>query len=206
MDPQQHDLSSMAADPASNDRPKIAGENDLQLQNTCKDATIGRESNFLNGPSVPGASPMKSPASVHNVAWAKSLLKGSGLRSTAARVAVLQQLAMAGQPLSHADVVSTLADFGFDQSTIFRSLHELAEAGLASRLDLGDQVRRFELRVLSGDDSFEHPHFMCVDCGKVSCLDEFSFRLSPSRGPRRDQLGEITEVLLKGHCGACLAE
>jgi Fur family ferric uptake transcriptional regulator len=149
---------------------------------------------------------MKSPASGHNVAWAKNLLKGAGLRSTAARVAVLQQLAAAAQPLSHADVVNTLTEFGFDQSTIFRSLHELAEAGLASRLDLGDQVRRFELRVLSGDDSFEHPHFMCVDCGKVSCLDQFSFRLSPSRGPRRDQLGEITEVLLKGHCGACLAE
>lgn len=147
---------------------------------------------------------MKSQSNEHNVAWAKGLLKEAGLRSTAARVAVLQQLAALGKPASHADVVNLLVNFGFDQSTIFRSLTELADAGLVSRLDLGDQVRRFELRTASGDDSLEHPHFMCVDCGTVSCLDAFTFSLTPSRGPRREQLGKITEVLLKGHCGACL--
>ena len=149
---------------------------------------------------------MKSAAAKHDVTWAKGLLKGAGMRSTAARVAVLQQLAAATQPTSHAAAVAKLEDFSFDQSTIFPSPHELAEAGLVSRLDLGDQVRRFELRHETGDDRLEHPHFMCIDCGKVSCLDDFSFRLAPSRGPRRDQLGEITEVLLKGHCGTCLGK
>ncbi|MCC7474303.1 MAG: transcriptional repressor [Pirellulales bacterium] len=147
---------------------------------------------------------MKTPATGHNVAWAKGLLKEAGLRSTAARVAVLQQLASGEVPSSHAEIVALLTNFGFDQSTIFRALHELADAGLVSRLDLGDQIRRFELRNTAGDDTLEHPHFMCVDCGKVTCLEEFTFSLAPSRGPRREQLGKITEVLLKGHCGACL--
>jgi Fur family ferric uptake transcriptional regulator len=148
---------------------------------------------------------MKSTANEYTVAWAKGLLKNAGLRSTAARVAVMQQLAAAHRPVTHAEVVDFLQDFGFDQSTVFRCLQELSESGLVNRLDLGDQTRRFELRTGTGHDELEHPHFMCVDCGKVSCLEDFTFSLNPSRGPRRTQLGEITEVLLKGHCGNCVA-
>ncbi|QDU57915.1 Fur family transcriptional regulator [Aeoliella mucimassa] len=149
---------------------------------------------------------MKSADQDFTVAWAKGLLKGAGLRSTAARVAVIQQLGRIGTPVSHAEVVECLRDFGFDQSTIFRCLQELSDAGLVIRLDLGDQVRRFELRTTEGDQELNHPHFMCVDCGTLSCLEEFTFSLSPSRGPRRNKIGEITEVLLKGHCGNCLAK
>ena len=149
---------------------------------------------------------MTTSSNEFSVAWAKGLLKQTGLRSTAARVAVLQQLAKANVPVTHAEVVESLRDFGFDQSTIFRCLHELSDAGMVSRLDLGDQVRRFELRSTTGTSEATHPHFMCVDCGTLSCLEEFTFTLSPSRGPRRNKIGEITEVLLKGHCGNCLGK
>jgi Fur family ferric uptake transcriptional regulator len=135
--------------------------------------------------------------------WAKGILKASGLRSTAARVGVLRYLADHGKPLSHGEVVDALSEFGFDQSTVYRVLHELTEAGLLSKLDLGDQLRRFEFRETGKEHELEHPHFMCVDCGKVTCLEEFSFQLTPSRGLRREKLGEITEVLLRGHCAKC---
>lgn len=140
---------------------------------------------------------------VYDTPWAKTILKQAGLRSTAARVGVLRHLADHGKPVSHGEVVDSLSEFGFDQSTIYRVLHELAEAGLLSKLDLGDQLRRFEYREAKSAHELEHPHFMCVDCGKVTCLEEFSFQLTPSRGPRRDKLGEITEVLLRGHCAKC---
>ena len=142
---------------------------------------------------------------VYDVPWAKSLLKSVGLRSTAARIAVLQRLAVAKRPLSHGEVVDKLREFGFDQSTIFRVLSELTESRVTTKLDLGDQVRRFELRSAPHGDEMEHPHFMCVDCGQVRCLSDFSVRLIPSRGNRRLRLGEITEVLLKGHCATCQA-
>jgi Fur family ferric uptake transcriptional regulator len=141
----------------------------------------------------------------YDVPWAKSLLKSVGLRSTAARIAVLQQLAAAKKPLSHSEVVDKLRDFGFDQSTIFRSLSELTASGMTTKLDLGDQVRRFELRSAVQGEEMDHPHFMCVDCGQVRCLNDFSVRVTPSRGNRRSRVGEITEVLLKGHCAACQA-
>ncbi|MEO1498347.1 MAG: transcriptional repressor [Planctomycetota bacterium] len=136
--------------------------------------------------------------------WAKETLRAAGLRATAARVSVLRRLADVGKPQSHADVVGALADSGFDQSTLFRCLNELANAALVTRLDLGDQVRRFELSNVDGDGAAEHPHFMCIDCGTLTCLDGFTLKVSPERGPRRKALGQITEVLLRGRCGACV--
>jgi Fur family ferric uptake transcriptional regulator len=135
--------------------------------------------------------------------WAKQALRDAALRATAARVAVLKLLASAEAPMSHAEVVEALSEFGFDQSTLFRCLNEIADAGLVSRLDLGDQTRRFELRRTSGKVEFTHPHFMCVDCGELTCMKDYSVQITPSRGPRRDKLGTITEIMIRGHCGAC---
>ena len=140
-----------------------------------------------------------------DAAWAKQVLRDVTLRATAARVAVLKLLAANGVPMSHADVVEALAEFGFDQSTLFRCLNEMADAGLLARLDLGDQTRRFELRESAGPAEFNHAHFMCIDCGELSCMNEFSIQITPSRGPRRDKLGTVTEVMMRGHCGRCEA-
>ena len=137
-------------------------------------------------------------------AWARETLRAAGLRATAARVAVMRWLADAAQPQSHAEVVEALRDAGFDQSTLFRCLNELADARLVARLDLGDQLRRFELAKADGAGEAEHAHFMCTDCGKLTCLDGFGIKVTPERGPRRKALGEITEVLLRGRCGGCL--
>ena len=138
----------------------------------------------------------------YDAATAKQTLRDAGLRATAARVAVLKLLAAENVPKSHAEVVEGLEDFGFDQSTLFRCLNEIADAGLVARLDLGDQTRRFELRK-KDEVEFTHPHFMCVDCGQLKCMNDFSVQITPSRGPRRAQLGTITEVLIRGHCGNC---
>lgn len=117
----------------------------------------------------------------------------------------MRWLADRGKPQSHADVVVGLEDAGFDPSTLFRCLNELADAGLVARLDLGDQLRRFELAKADGGGEAEHAHFMCVDCGELKCLEGFSVTVTPERGRRRKALGQITEVLLRGRCGACVA-
>jgi Fur family ferric uptake transcriptional regulator len=132
---------------------------------------------------------------------AKAILRSRGLRGTAARVGVLQCLAREKLPLTHAEVTERLEDFGFDQSTLYRCLTELADAGIVARLDLGDSLRRFELLTRESTGVSEHPHFLCVDCGKIQCLSDFTFRLSARRGAANP--GRVTEVLVKGHCAAC---
>jgi len=174
------------------------------LQGTCKWITIGKKGEATIRVRVSGKMERVSQSKTAlSVAEAKSLLRNVKLRCTAARIAVLQQLAGLGVPMSHGEVTDRLSQFGFDQSTIYRSLHELSEAGIISRLDLGDQVRRFELRSKKSEAEFEHPHFMCVDCGKISCLSDFSVQLKPSKGSRRRAMGEITEILIRGHCATC---
>lgn len=145
---------------------------------------------------------MERPEPTLPLADVKAMIRDAGLRSTTARVAVIQQLASVRFPQTHADVTNALEAFGFDQSTIYRCLTELTDAGLLSRLDLGDSLRRFEL-LKSGTDGFsQHPHFMCVACGSVSCMNDHSFRIKAKTSDATAP-GEILEVLLKGRCGNC---
>src|SRR5215470_8812898 len=92
-------------------------------------------------------------------------LRAAGLRCTAARLWVMQQLVDASRPLTHAQVAEVLRPRGFDRATIYRNLIELTEAGLVTRIELGDHVWRFELRGPGGSHERDHPHFVCVDCG-----------------------------------------
>ncbi len=140
----------------------------------------------------------------------ESRIRAAGLRCTRARVAVLGQLLQAAGPVSHAEMADCLADEGFDRATIYRNLTELTEAGIASRVDLGDHVWRFEEKRHHTPDgkADDHPHFVCTSCGEVSCLDEISVAITPK--PGTGQAGQpvagiraVTEVLLKGQCENC---
>ena len=133
----------------------------------------------------------------------RARIREAGLRGTAARVAVLRLLTEATTPLSHAEVAKQLDSRDFDKATIYRNLVELSEAGIVSRVEVGDHVWRFELRRKGGDDQFEHPHFLCVDCGEVSCLSSADVKIVPSGIAHSAVIGEVTEVLLKGHCERC---
>ena len=133
---------------------------------------------------------------------ARHALRGAKLRSTASRLAVLQHVSAAGKPVSHADVADVLVPQGFDKSTLYRCLVELADAGLLARLDAGDHAWRFEMKD-EEHASGEHPHFVCVDCGTVTCLPDIEVKISPAKGNKGTGLGDVTEVFLKGHCKEC---
>ena len=111
-----------------------------------------------------------------------------GLRSTAPRIAVLRRLLVATTPVSHGELVDTLAEEGMDRTTVYRNLVDLTEAGLVQRTDLGDHVWRFELKRGDGE-SVRHPHFTCTDCGAVSCLPEVTVSVKPARACRSPSPG-----------------
>lgn len=137
-----------------------------------------------------------------SVADLRTRIRGAGLRSTPARLAVLQSLEQHATPVTHADLAAQLVPRGFDKATVYRNLIDLSDAGLLSRSELGDHVWRFELRRNASSHTGEHPHFLCVDCGEVSCLSDVDIRISPRQG-KKAGFGQVTEVLLKGHCGRC---
>lgn len=131
----------------------------------------------------------------------RELLRKHGVRATPARIAVMQELRAATSPLTHADVTEMLVPLGFDKATVFRNLNDLAEAELISRTELGDHVWRFEALDPERPVGEKHPHFVCVECGGVTCLGDMDFTTSSRR--RAKSIGRITEILIKGHCTDC---
>ncbi len=131
----------------------------------------------------------------------RTLLKGAGIRATPARISVLRELRAARSPLTHADLTEILVPEGFDKATVFRNLNDLAEAGLASRTELGDHVWRFEAIDPEHRGAEKHPHFVCIDCGTVTCLGEMEFTARSRK--QASAIRNITEILIKGHCSSC---
>ncbi|MCB0993500.1 MAG: transcriptional repressor [Acidimicrobiales bacterium] len=131
-------------------------------------------------------------------------LHGVELRATSARVAVLDAVRQSDAPVTHAELTQRLSGRGFDAATIYRNLMAITEAGLIQRKDHGDRRWRFE-SAGPGDveSAHSHPHFLCTDCGAVSCLPEVEIKLPPARGlPRSTHVGAF-EVQLRGVCDSC---
>jgi Fur family transcriptional regulator, ferric uptake regulator len=131
----------------------------------------------------------------------REFLRKLGIRATPARIAVLQRLRSASRPVTHAELTDMLVPMGFDKATIFRNLADLTEAEVVHRTELGDHVWRFEAIDPREPKKAKHPHFVCVDCGGVTCLDEMEFT-TRSRNRAR-AIKSITEILIKGHCAEC---
>lgn len=131
----------------------------------------------------------------------RTLLRKHGVRATPARIAVLQELRAAGSPLTHADVAEKLVPLGFDKATVFRNLSDLADVDLISRTELGDHVWRFEVLDPDKPGGDKHPHFVCIECGGVTCLGDMQFTAGSKR--KAKGIGRITEILIKGHCSNC---
>jgi len=131
----------------------------------------------------------------------KEAIRSAGLRATPARVSTLQMLRESNAPLAHAEVALRLGESGVDKATAFRNLNDMTEAGLLRRTELGDHVYRFEELRSGEEDDDSHPHFLCVVCGTISCLDNVKLTAGSQR--TSEEIGEVTEILLRGRCNEC---
>lgn len=136
----------------------------------------------------------------------QALLRGAGLRSTGPRVAVLRHLIQRAAPVSHADLCKALEKDGFDRATLYRNLIDLTEVGIASRTDLGDHVWRFEVKQRDGDGNHvvAHPHFVCSDCGTVSCLPDVAVKIvGGKRAAPRSLATKNVAIQITALCDDC---
>ncbi len=91
-------------------------------------------------------------------------------------------------------------DVGVNKTTVYRLLDKLEDDGTVHSF-VGEDSTKFYARchTCSGEDHrHSHPHFQCVLCDKVHCLDDEVKIQAPAHL-------KVTEshVLLKGHCGRC---
>lgn len=135
---------------------------------------------------------------------AHTLLRDAGLRITAPRVAVLEHLLDQSAPVSHADLCRSLEKDGFDRATLYRNLIDLTDRGIVTRTDLGDHVWRFELKRREGSHVAAHPHFVCSDCGTVSCLPDVTVRIAAGKHGPRSLATKNVAVQITALCDACV--
>lgn len=144
-----------------------------------------------------------SISSTMNTDDARKMIREAGLRATPARISVLQLVQSATSPLTHAELVEQLTSNGSDASTIFRALNDMTDAALFRRLDLGDHVWRYEMAMEQNVGILPHPHFLCLDCGEITCLEPVDIRPLTKENRELKKVGKVTEVLLKGSCSNC---
>ena len=146
---------------------------------------------------------VNEPDNQFDVAAWRNRIRQAGLRCTQARIAILQRLQAASGPLTHSQVVDNLKSCSFDRATIYRSLIELAEVGLLSRMELGDHVWRFEC----AESAIPSMPTICILSAWFAGISN-ACRARPLRplAPAIKGLakGMISEVLLKGHCWRCV--
>lgn len=130
-------------------------------------------------------------------------LRAAGLRRTAARVTVLERIGALAAPLSHAELAALPELAGMDGITLYRTLAALEEARLVHRVIGIDGVWRFAAQPGSSVGCpGNHVHFLCTDCGAMSCLrDQPMPRVRPPAG------AEVRgrQALAFGSCAACVS-
>lgn len=90
-------------------------------------------------------------------------LRRVGQRFTSGRRLLVDALVRADRPLTTAELVAL--ENGLPQSTTYRNLAVLEQAGVVRRVMGGDEFARFELaEEFSGH---HHHHLVCLSCGAV---------------------------------------
>lgn len=132
-------------------------------------------------------------------------LAGVDQRFTSGRRALVEVLERSDRPLTVPDIQRAAA-FALPQSSVYRNLTVLVEAGAVRRLLGTDELARFEL---AEDLAGHHHHLLCSACGSVSdvrAAPRLERALSEAARLAAEEVGfEVTEhrIDLVGVCADC---
>lgn len=123
-------------------------------------------------------------------------------RKTKQRDAILDALHQAGRPLSPSELLEAAdpASPGVSQSTVYRTLKLLIDAGDAVPVPVPGEPDRYEHKTAA---EHHHHHFKCDTCGRVYDLHGCTGTLKDLL-PRGFTLRDH-EIFLYGECEACAA-
>jgi Fur family transcriptional regulator, ferric uptake regulator len=134
-------------------------------------------------------------------------LRRLGHRYTPGRRALVEALAGADRPLTTAELIA--GPVGLPQSTTYRNLAVLEQAGVVYRVRGSDEFARFELSEELGG---HHHHLVCVSCGGIEDFtpsSRFERSLADLAATATTSSGfqvQNHRLDLLGMCAACGAE
>ncbi len=131
-----------------------------------------------------------------------SLLREHGFRVTRGKIALLKALHDHSAPLSVAALGLLLGENTPNQTTLYRSLLDLACAGIIRRTDLNTGIAHFEYT----PDRPHHHHIVCTSCNAIEEIDLCNIgTLEKKVASVSKQFAYISTHSLEffGHCRAC---
>jgi Fur family transcriptional regulator, ferric uptake regulator len=129
-----------------------------------------------------------------------NLLDSAKLKRTEPRRMVLEVLLNAATPLTADEIVSAIGKTGPNRVTVYRILESIVEAGIVHKAFVAEGSQHFEM----ADKCTEHqchPHFICTDCGRTSCMHDVSVSMATST-PAGFVI-QRQQVRLEGLCPEC---
>jgi Fe2+ or Zn2+ uptake regulation protein len=122
-----------------------------------------------------------------------ALLRGVDQQYTRGRRALVNLLATAGRPLSIPEVLAQ--DTKVPQSSVYRNLAVLEQAGVVNKVMATDEFSRFEL---TEELTSHHHHLVCVSCGSV---DDYTVspRLEKTMARTIDEVTAETGFRIQSH-------
>lgn len=130
---------------------------------------------------------------------AYSLLRAHGMRVTAARKAVIDELSN----MRHSDaeeLVKRLAAKGISRAAVYRALSLLERVGIVSRALYGERHSHFELACLRQP----HDHLICIRCGRVIEFECPEVERLQSQVVERHEFEFVNRVFeIRGVCPKC---
>ena len=91
-------------------------------------------------------------------------LRRANQRVTANREAIVAALSAAGRPITIPEILEMPGGRGLAQSSVYRNLLVLEQAGLVHRIVTDAEFARYEL---AEDLTEHHHHLICATCGRV---------------------------------------
>ena len=131
---------------------------------------------------------------------AEETLKHAGLQKTAQRLAVLDILTRAEEPLTAGDVFQQLSGVQkVNRVTVYRILSSYTARGIIREFESKRGIHYYE-RVAPG--TLPHPHFNCRSCGAMICITA-----ALDSGPWKQMVNRpdfiIENISISGLCGVC---
>jgi len=128
------------------------------------------------------------------------LLNSAKLKRTGPRRTILEILLAGNRPQTADEIVSAMGNTRPNKVTVYRTLESMVDAGLVHKAFVEERSQHYEL----ADKCTEHqchPHFVCTDCGRTSCMHDMSLPMAIS-APAGFVI-ERQQVRLQGLCPKC---
>ncbi|OGP87410.1 MAG: hypothetical protein A2031_07100 [Deltaproteobacteria bacterium RBG_19FT_COMBO_43_11] len=129
-------------------------------------------------------------------------LQHAGIAKTPQRLGVLNILLATKTPLSLNTIKKRLtAKVRFDKVTLYRILSLFKNLGIIREVISRNGMNYFEIAT---KDNPVHPHFNCLNCGTLTCMDPLTFSQSRQLiSPKEDYSVDHIEINISGLCAGC---